>query len=81
MYLVYRPFFGVIFDTSNDTILGLGIMWHENTLIEFNIDTDGDAHLCPYCVGKTKNTLEYPPEELILSMKDSACHVFEKSAL
>ncbi|UCE93679.1 MAG: radical SAM protein [Flavobacteriaceae bacterium] len=47
----------------------------------FYIDTDGDAHLCPYCVGKTHSVLEYPPEELIGKMKDTSCHVFENSVL
>lgn len=47
----------------------------------FYIDTDGDAHLCPYCVGKTNNVLQYPPEVLIGKMKHASCHVFENSML
>lgn len=47
----------------------------------FYIDTDGDAHLCPYCVGKNQNALQNSPEELIAQLKSQTCHVFEKSIL
>lgn len=47
----------------------------------FYIDTDGDAHLCPYCVEKTENVLLKSPKEIIANMLDKPCHVFEKSSL
>ena len=45
----------------------------------FYIDTDGDAHLCPYCVGKSSNAVLNSPEEVIAKLKQGSCHIFEES--
>lgn len=47
----------------------------------FYIDTDGDAHLCPYCVGKSSNAVLNSPEEVIAELKQGSCHIFEESLL
>ena len=47
----------------------------------FYIDTDGDAHLCPYCTDKTANVLQKSPEEIIEKLSNKSCHVFEKSMI
>jgi MoaA/NifB/PqqE/SkfB family radical SAM enzyme len=47
----------------------------------FYIDTDGDAHLCPYCTNKTNNVLQNSPEEIIEKLSNKSCHVFEKSMI
>ena len=35
----------------------------------FYIDTDGDAHLCPYCVGKSSSALHSSPKEVISQLR------------
>ncbi|MEL4457215.1 radical SAM protein [Lutimonas vermicola] len=47
----------------------------------FYIDTDGDAHICPYCTEKTVSVLQNTPEEVIGKMAEKSCHVFEKSVV
>ena len=47
----------------------------------FYIDTDGDAHLCPYCVGKSSNAVHNSPEQVIDRLKQGSCHVFEESLI
>jgi len=47
----------------------------------FYIDTDGDAHLCPYCTNKTANVLQNSPQEIIEKLSKNSCQVFEKSAI
>ncbi|MEP1032522.1 radical SAM protein [Ekhidna sp.] len=42
----------------------------------FYIDTDGDAHLCPFCTGKLKNTLCNSPEQVIDTLQEHACHSY-----
>lgn len=45
----------------------------------FYIDTDGDAHLCPYCRGKIGSAVELSAEELISKMQSGKCHAFENA--
>lgn len=47
----------------------------------FYIDTDGDAHLCPYCVGKSSNAVHNSPEQVIGKLKQGSCHIFEESLI
>ena len=47
----------------------------------FYIDTDGDAHLCPYCVGKRTSALQNSPKEVISQLRQESCHVFEESTV
>lgn len=47
----------------------------------FYIDTDGDAHLCPYCSQKINNVLHKSPKEIIHALSKSSCHVFEESSI
>lgn len=42
----------------------------------FYIDTDGDAHICPYCSKKVGNTLDYSAEKIIDLLAQHPCHVF-----
>lgn len=46
----------------------------------FYIDTEGDAHVCPYCTNKIANTLEYNAKDMIDLLKQHSCHVFEKNS-
>jgi MoaA/NifB/PqqE/SkfB family radical SAM enzyme len=46
----------------------------------FYIDTDGDAHICPYCTGKVANTLQHSAKEIISSLSKRSCHAFEKNS-
>jgi len=46
----------------------------------FYIDTDGDAHLCPYCREKIGSAIELSAEELMAKMQNSKCHAFENAA-
>ena len=41
----------------------------------FYIDTDGDAHSCPFCQTKVCSTLTHSAPEVIDKLKQSACHV------
>lgn len=45
----------------------------------FYIDTDGDAHLCPYCRGKIASAIDLTAEELISKLKEKHCHAFESA--
>jgi len=45
----------------------------------FYIDTDGDAHLCPYCVGKSSNAVHNAPEQVIAKLRKGSCYIFEES--
>jgi MoaA/NifB/PqqE/SkfB family radical SAM enzyme len=45
----------------------------------FYIDTDGDAHLCPYCRGKIGSAIELSAEELMSKMQKGKCHAFENA--
>jgi MoaA/NifB/PqqE/SkfB family radical SAM enzyme len=45
----------------------------------FYIDTDGDAHICPYCTGKVANTLQHSAEEIISLLSGKSCHIFENN--
>ncbi|MCB0840844.1 MAG: radical SAM protein, partial [Bacteroidetes bacterium] len=41
----------------------------------FYIDTDGDAHACPFCTRKVCSTLTNEPLEVIRQMQQGGCHV------
>jgi MoaA/NifB/PqqE/SkfB family radical SAM enzyme len=43
----------------------------------FYIDTDGDAHACPFCSRKVCNVLEHEAPEVIRQLKQGSCHIFE----
>ncbi len=45
----------------------------------FYIDTDGDAHLCPFCTGKTCSALEFSVEDTVDLLRQGSCHAFEDS--
>jgi len=45
----------------------------------FYIDTDGDAHICPYCVEKVGSTLQHSPANIIDMLSHKSCFVFEKN--
>lgn len=47
----------------------------------FYVDTDGDAHLCPFCTGKTCSTLQFSAEDTISLLRQGSCHAFEESIL
>ncbi len=43
----------------------------------FYIDTDGDAHLCPYCHGKIINVIRNEAPEVIEQLTARSCHAFQ----
>lgn len=45
----------------------------------FYIDTDGDAHVCPYCVEKVGSALQHSPTNIIDMLSHKSCFVFEKN--
>ncbi len=45
----------------------------------FYIDTDGDAHVCPFCTNKVANTLQFSAEDMVNLVGQHACHAFDKS--
>lgn len=45
----------------------------------FYIDTDGDAHICPYCVEKVGSALQHSPTNIIEMLSHKSCFVFEKN--
>lgn len=45
----------------------------------FYIDTDGDAHICPYCVEKVGSALQHAPTNIIDMLSQKSCFVFEKN--
>lgn len=45
----------------------------------FYIDTDGDAHLCPYCSGKQISTLSHTAEEVINTLGKKKCNAFKQN--
>lgn len=45
----------------------------------FYVDTDGYAHLCPFCSGKISNALEFPPEDTIHLLSQFSCHDFSEA--
>jgi MoaA/NifB/PqqE/SkfB family radical SAM enzyme len=42
----------------------------------FYIDTDGFAHICPYCSGKVANVRDHSAREVIDLLSKNACHAF-----
>lgn len=47
----------------------------------FYIDTDGFAHVCPYCSGKIANVRDFTAQEIIDKLANNACHIFEKNKM
>lgn len=47
----------------------------------FYIDTDGDAHSCPFCSGKVCSALDREAHEVIEELQKGACHVADWSNL
>ena len=47
----------------------------------FYIDTDGDAHICPYCTSKVGSAIDNSAREMIDLLGQRSCHVFEKNIL
>jgi len=45
----------------------------------FYIDTDGDAHVCPFCENKVARALAFPAEDMVSLLGQNACHGFAKS--
>jgi MoaA/NifB/PqqE/SkfB family radical SAM enzyme len=45
----------------------------------FYIDTDGFAHVCPYCDGKVTNVKDHTANEVIDMLAQQNCHTFEKN--
>jgi len=45
----------------------------------FYIDTDGDAHICPYCVEKVGSALKHSPLKIIDMLSKKSCFIFEKN--
>lgn len=44
----------------------------------FYIDTNGDAHVCPYCKGTVISTIEYSATEVVEALKTNGCGHFRK---
>ncbi|WP_258104526.1 radical SAM protein [Marinoscillum sp. MHG1-6] len=42
----------------------------------FYIDTDGDAHICPYCVKKVSNTINETAIQTVESLSQHSCHEY-----
>lgn len=47
----------------------------------FYIDTEGDAHICPYCNNKIGSALELSAKDMINLLGQRSCHVFDKNKL
>lgn len=47
----------------------------------FYIDTDGDAHICPFCTNKVANALQFSAKDMIGLLGQYACHGFDKSKI
>ena len=47
----------------------------------FYIDTDGDAHICPYCNSKIANAVELSAEEMIGRLSSNPCHIFKNNGV
>lgn len=45
----------------------------------FYIDTEGDAHICPYCTNKIGSALDLPVKDMIDLLGQRKCHAFEKN--
>ena len=44
----------------------------------FYIDTDGDAHACPFCSTKVCSALELEPEETVKQLQQKGCHIVDR---
>jgi MoaA/NifB/PqqE/SkfB family radical SAM enzyme len=44
----------------------------------FYIDTDGDAHICPFCTNKVAKALQFPAKDMVSLLGQHACHGFDK---
>ncbi len=47
----------------------------------FYVDTDGDAHICPYCSGKAGKVKEHSVEEMLDLLSGHSCHIYDKSKI
>lgn len=47
----------------------------------FYIDTEGVAHVCPFCVNKVIDTKNNSAELVVGTLRSSSCHTFEKSTI
>ena len=47
----------------------------------FYIDTEGDAHICPYCTNKIGSAIDLSAREMIDLLGQRSCHVFEKNVI
>jgi len=47
----------------------------------FYIDTDGFAHVCPYCNGKIANVRDHSAEDVINMLSNKVCQSFEKNRI
>jgi MoaA/NifB/PqqE/SkfB family radical SAM enzyme len=44
----------------------------------FYIDTDGDAHVCPFCARKVASALKFSAEDIVSLLGQHSCHVFDQ---
>ena len=47
----------------------------------FYIDTDGDAHLCPFCENKVGKAMNFSADDMINLLGQFACHDYAKSKI
>ncbi len=47
----------------------------------FYIDTDGDAHICPFCANKVGNALRFSAKDMVGLLQEHACFDFDRSSL
>ena len=46
----------------------------------FYIDTDGDAHICPFCSQKVCSSSQFQAEDTLRLLQQFDCHAFEKNS-
>jgi len=47
----------------------------------FYIDTQGDAHICPYCSNKIGSAVDLPVKDMMNLLAQRPCHIYEKNTL
>ena len=47
----------------------------------FYIDTDGDAHLCPFCENKVAHALEFSVDDMLDLLSRHACYDYSQSVI
>lgn len=45
------------------------------------VDTEGDAHICPYCAEKIASARDVPAAEMIDALSREKCHAFNKNVV